>query len=149
LLLHYANKYGTHGLACCKSAGRHFRDNAINDFIKRVLASAETQAILEPASFSRSDDKRPDGLTIVPLARGRSLCGTSLVPTRWLQATSTVLSWVRALWVATDAEQRKKSKYSSLSPLYDFTSIVVEMDFFRQLGRRIETTTAETSSLHF
>ena len=85
----------------------------------------------------------------MPLARGCSLCGTSLVPTRWLQATSTVLSWVRALWVATDAEQRKKSKYSSLSPLSDFTSIVVEMDFFRQLGRRIETTTAETSSLHF
>jgi len=76
-------------------------------------------------------------------------CGSSLVPTRRLQATSTELSWVRALWVATDAEERKKSKCSSLSPLYDFTPIAVEMNFFRQLGRRIQTTTAETSSFAF
>jgi len=38
---------GTHGLACRKSAGRHFRRNAVNSLIKRTLASAETPAILE------------------------------------------------------------------------------------------------------
>ena len=59
---------------------------------------------------------------------------------------------------ATDAEERKKSKYSSPSPLYDFTPIAVEtlgavgesvMDFFRQLGRHIATMTAETRSFAF
>ena len=32
-----------------------------------------TPAILEPASLSRSDGKRPDGLSIVPWTRGRAL----------------------------------------------------------------------------
>jgi len=63
----------THGLACRKFAGQHFRHNAVNDLIKRALASAETPAVLEPTSLSRSDGKRPDGLTIVPWARGRFL----------------------------------------------------------------------------
>ena len=62
-------------MSCRKSAGRHFRHNAVNDLIKRALAmaSAETPAILEPASLSRSDGKRPDGLSIVPWTRERSL----------------------------------------------------------------------------
>jgi len=71
----------------------------------------------------------------VPWALAALWCGTSLVLTRWLQATSTELSWIRALWVATDAEERKKSKYSSLSPLYDFTSIAVET--FVAIGDRL------------
>jgi len=45
------NADGTNGLACRKSAGRHFRNNAVNDLIKCALASAETPAILEPASL--------------------------------------------------------------------------------------------------
>ena len=32
---------GIHGLACRKSAGRHMRHNAVNDLIKRALASAD------------------------------------------------------------------------------------------------------------
>jgi len=60
--------------------------------------------------------------------------------------------------LATNAEERKKSKYSSPSPLYDFTPIAVEtlgavgesvMDFFRQLGRHIAIMTAETRSFAF
>ena len=59
--------------------------------------------------------------------------------------------------VGTEVEERKKSKNSNLSPLYDFTPIAVEtfraigesaIDFFRQLGRRIETT-AVTHSFAF
>ena len=49
---------GTHSLTCRKSAGRHFRHNAVNDLIKRALASAETPAILEPASLSRTDGRQ-------------------------------------------------------------------------------------------
>jgi len=51
-------------------------------------------------------------------------CGTSLLATRWLQATSTAVVGLGA--VATDAEEKKKSKYSSLSPLHYFTPIAVE-----------------------
>ena len=56
---------GTHGLACRKSAGRHVRHNAVNDLIKRALASANVPSILEPSSLSRDDGKRPDGLTCI------------------------------------------------------------------------------------
>ena len=61
---------GTHRLSCHKSAGRHFRLNAVNDLIRLASVSAETAVILEPVSPSRSDGKRPDGLTIVLWTRG-------------------------------------------------------------------------------
>ena len=50
---------GTHGLACRKSAGRLMRHNAVNDLIKRALASAHVPALLEPKSLCRDDGKRP------------------------------------------------------------------------------------------
>ena len=62
-----------HGLACRKSAGRHMRHNAVNDLIKRALASADIPALLEPKSLSRDDGKRPDGLIVLPWANGRCL----------------------------------------------------------------------------
>jgi len=52
----------------------------------------------------------------------------------------------------------KKSKYSSLSPLYDFTPIAVEtlgavgeaaLDFIQELGHRISSPTAEPRSFSF
>jgi len=100
---------GTHGLACRKSAGRHFRHNAINDLIKRALASAETPAILEPASLSRTDGKRPDDLTIVPWARGRCLVWDFTCPDT-LAASHLNRAVVGPGAVATDAEEKKKSK---------------------------------------
>ena len=90
---------------------------------------------------------------IVPWIVGALCCETSLCPDT-LAASHLNGAVVGLGAVATDA----KSKYSSLSPLYDFTPIAVEtfgaigesaMDFFRQLWRRIETTTAETCSFAF
>jgi len=40
------------------AVSRRFRHNAVNDLIKRELASADTPAILEPASHSRGDGKK-------------------------------------------------------------------------------------------
>jgi len=42
---------GVHGLAGRKSAGRHMRHNAVNDLIKRALASANVPSVLEPSSL--------------------------------------------------------------------------------------------------
>jgi len=64
---------GVHGLSCRKSAGRHMRHNALNDLVKRALASAEIPLCLEPTSLSRSDGKRADGLTIMPWKHGRCM----------------------------------------------------------------------------
>ena len=60
--------------------------------------------------------------------------------------------------VANDAEGRKVAKYSSLSPQYTFIPIAVEtlgalgdeaLSFFRDLGHRIATVTAEPRSFQF
>jgi len=60
--------------------------------------------------------------------------------------------------VANEAEEKKKSKYSNLPSLLDFTPIAVEtfgavgesaMDFLQELGRRITNTTAEQRSFTF
>ena len=64
---------GVHGLTCRKLAGRHVRHNAVNDLIKRALASANVPAMLEPNSLSRDDGKRPDGLIVLPWANGRCM----------------------------------------------------------------------------
>ena len=64
---------GIQGLSCRKSAGRIFRHNVLNDLIKRSLATAEISSKLEPISLSRSDGKRPDGISLMPWKQGRCL----------------------------------------------------------------------------
>ena len=67
------DSFATHGLSCAKSTGRHFRHAAINNIIQRSLSSAKIPSSLEPSGLSRSDSKRPDGITIAPWKAGRSL----------------------------------------------------------------------------
>ena len=77
---------GTHGLHCIKSLGRHPRHSAVNDIIKRSLASAKIAAHLGPVEICRADGKRPDGATVRLWQRGRILvwdvtCPDTLAPT--------------------------------------------------------------------
>jgi len=67
------NGSGVHVLACRKSAGRHIRHHAVNDLIKRALASAIVPSVLEPNLLSRDDVKRPDGLTVLRWANSRCM----------------------------------------------------------------------------
>ena len=64
---------GTHGLACRRSAGRSARHSHINDIIWRALKRAGVPSTKEPSGLSRTDGKRPDGLTLIPWQNGRSL----------------------------------------------------------------------------
>ena len=67
------DKFGRHGLSCTMSSGRHSRLSICNDIIKRSLHSAGYPSLIEPAGLSRSDGKRPDGMTQIPWSRGKSL----------------------------------------------------------------------------
>ena len=71
---------GTHGLHCRKSLGRHPRHMTINDIIKRSLASGKVSAHLEPAGICRSDEKRPDGATVMPWRSRRVLVWDATCP---------------------------------------------------------------------
>ncbi|XP_073955687.1 uncharacterized protein [Choristoneura fumiferana] len=64
---------GHHALSCRRCAGRHPRHHALNDIVQRALRSAGVPSVLEPPGLSRTDGKRPDGLTLVPWEGGRCL----------------------------------------------------------------------------
>ena len=63
---------GTPGLHCSRSIG-HSRYSAVNEVIKRALASAKIAAYLELASICIADGKRPEGATVMPWHKDRIL----------------------------------------------------------------------------
>ena len=148
---------GVHGLACRKSAGRHVRHNAVNDLIKRALASANVPSMLEPKSLFRDDGKRPDGLTVLPWTNGRCMVWDFTCPDT-LAASHLNRAVLNAGAVANDSERRKSSKYRSLAALYSFMPVAVETlgalgeeasAFFSDLGHRIAAVTNEPRSFQF
>src|SRR5664279_4136467 len=148
---------GVHGLSCRKSAGRQMRHSALNDLIKRSLASAEIPSRLEPSSLSRSDGKRPDGMSLIQWKQGRCLvrdvtCSDTLVPSHLNRAVT------GPGVVATDAESHKLTKYETINRTYCFVPIAVETlgaigddatAFLKDLGGRIETVTKEHRATEF
>ena len=133
------------------------RHNAVNDLIKRALASADIPSMLEPNSLSRDDGKRPDGVTVLPWANGRCMVWDFTCPDT-LAASQLNLSVRSPSAVANDAESRKSSKYRSLSAMYCFVPVAVETlgalgeeasAFFSELGHRIAAVTFEPRSHQF
>src|SRR5260221_39144 len=113
---------GLHGLACRHSAGRHHRHDAINDLLVRSLRAASIPATREPAGLLRSDGKRPDGVTLIPWARG--LCMALDVTCPDTYAPSHLLASAEAAGSAA-AEAAKKAKYSGLGGGVIFIPIAV------------------------
>src|SRR5688572_26976040 len=64
---------GTHGLVYKLSSGRMARHHHNNDLVWRALQRAGIPSTKEPVGLSRSDGKRPDGLTLIPWQGGRNL----------------------------------------------------------------------------
>ena len=140
-------------MAC---SGRHFRHAAMNDIIVRTMSAAGIPARLEPPGLSRSDGKRPDGMSLVPWGQGRPLvldatCPDTFAVSYRSQATS------GAELVAALAEEREREavKYSHLAPTYLFTPVAMETmgaigpesrAFLRELGRRVQLESGEANS---
>ncbi|CAG9122416.1 unnamed protein product [Plutella xylostella] len=119
------DELGHHGLACQRSAGRLSRHAALNDVIRRALASAGVPAVLEPTGVARDDGKRPDGMTLIPWKNGRPLvwdatCVDTLAQSH-LPATAT-----KAGAAAATAEAAKRRKYAALGQGYMFVPFGVE-----------------------
>ena len=57
---------GLHGFVCKKASGRQARHHALNDLVALAVVSAGILCTKEPPGLSRSDGKRPDGLSLVP-----------------------------------------------------------------------------------
>ena len=64
---------GWHGFSCLKNAGRISRHSNLNALIKQTLSTTHIPSVLEPRHLYRTDQKRPDGLTLVPWAVGKQV----------------------------------------------------------------------------
>ena len=146
------NALGTHGLACKRSAGRHPRHSELNDTIWRALQRAQIPSTKEPTGLSRSEHKRPDGVTMIPWAQGRCLTWDVTSPDT-LVASHLAESAVRA------GSAKKMAKYAQIAITHAFVPLAFEslgawgvqcQQFVSELGRRITTATddaRETSYL--
>ena len=151
------DKFGTHGLSCLKLAGRYSRHNVLNDITKRSLATAEIPSRLEPTSLSRSDGKRPDGMTIIPWRQGRCLVWDVTCPdTLALSHLNHAVTGPGA--VASVAESKKRTRYEEISRMFHFIPIAVESlgalgsdaaAFINYFGARIKTVIQERRAFDF
>jgi len=61
---------GSHALSSNRNPGRSWHHHFINDLIWRALSKAGFPSIKEPHGLLTSDNKRPDGLTLIPWRDG-------------------------------------------------------------------------------
>jgi len=117
---------GLHSITYKQAPGRSSRHHMLNDLVARALAAAGVPAVKEPAGLVRQDGKRPDGLTLIPYANGRSLTWDVTV------VCSTADSYInltvqRPGSVAEMAASRKEAKYAALQTHHIFQPIAVEI----------------------
>jgi hypothetical protein len=148
---------GYHGLSCSKSAGRRPRHSHLNALVSRALNSAQHPTRLEPPGLSRTDGKRPDGMTLIPWENGRSLlwdvtCVDTVAPSNVKRSATSPGS------AACDAEKRKHIKYGPLKGTYTFIPLAFETmgpwgqeakDFFQSLGAKLRIITGEENAPQF
>lgn len=137
---------GHHALGCRRCAGRFSRHHALNDIVRRAFVSANVPCMLEPPGLSRSDGKRPDGLTLVPWKNGKCLVwdATCVSTVAASHLSRTTLSPAAA---AEDAASKKRAKYAAMEPHYHFVPIAVETmgcwgaeakNLVNEIGRRLK-----------
>ena len=117
----------------------------MNVVIARSFSTAGVPVLKEPLGLSRTDGKRPDGLTLVPWSRGKALTWDVTVATTL--ADSYVASSSRSAGAAAEkAAARKTDKYSQLPSCYIFQPIALEtlgaintsaVDILNEVGKRI------------
>ena len=98
---------GWHGLCCLKSAGRFSRHSSLNALIKQSLSFTHILSVLEPRHLYRTNQKRPDGLTLVPWAVGKQLLWDVTVVDSLAPCRINAGSVCNPSTAAVEAEERK------------------------------------------
>lgn len=119
------DKQGIHGLSCRLNAGRFSRHTALNHLLKKTLQKCNIPTILEPRGLSRSDGKRPDGMTLCPWKHGKALVWDVTVTDTYC-GSQVMGSAESAGTAAAKAEELKISKYMQLIPTYHFQPVALE-----------------------
>src|SRR6218665_2415516 len=140
---------GSNGLSCGLGTGRIARHATINDIISRGLTQAGMPNIKKPPGLSRTDGKRPDGLTLIPWRGGRRLVwdGTIIDTIAPSYAPKAVAGAAVEL-----AATRKITNYDHLLDSHQFVPIAFEtlglinnsgIDFIKDLGKRLTLNTGD------
>jgi hypothetical protein len=131
------DEWGRHGLSCEKSAGRQSRHSQINDIFSRALTSASIPNIREVVGLASNDNKRPDGMTLIPYSTGRPLVWDATVSD--LFAASNVDGSSKCVgFAANAAEVVKINKYKDITVAHMFTPIA--FDTFGVAGEETRST---------
>ena len=117
------------------------------------MSVAHLSSRLEPTGLSRSDGKRPHGVTLVPWKGGRLLVWNATYPTH-LPPPSVIRE---AGAVAAQTEQSKQEKCAALNQCHIFTPVAIETagpfgpetSFLRDLGCRLKQVTGEAKSFSY
>jgi hypothetical protein len=148
---------GSHAFSCRRNPGRTQRHHFINDLVWRAMTRAGIPSVKEPNGLTRSDGKRPDGLTSIPWREGRSATWDVTV-INTVAASYLAMSSVCAASAAEAAATRKDSKYDEISRVHLFYPIALEImgpinqvgqDFISDLGRRISSSTDDPRETSF
>jgi hypothetical protein len=129
----------------------------VNDIIHRALVRAKIASVKEPIGLSRTDGKRPDGLTLVPWQFGKNavwdVTVTDTLATSYLSLTSFTAGSAAEL-----AATRKEEKYVELTTTHTFVPLAFEtlgpicskaLVFLRELGRRLTLATDDKRETMF
>jgi len=116
----------------------------MNDIIWRAIKRAQVPAVKEPVSLTLEDNKRPDGTTLLPWAKGKPLAWDVTVPDTC--AESHIADTVSTPGAAAhQAAQHKIAKYSKLASTHMFYSIAIQtagtwddmaIELVQEIGRR-------------
>ena len=148
---------GLHSLSCRRSAGRLSRHHNINDIIWRALTKAGVPSTKEPYGLSRTDGKRPDGLTLIPWSSGKCAIWDVTVIDTFAHSYLNVTS-VTAGGAAEIAAARKLDKYRDLASGYEVIPVAMETmgpanpggaDFINGIGRQIALHTRDQRETSF
>ena len=105
---------GWHGLSYLKSAGRFSRHSNLNALTKQSLSSTHNPSVLEPRHLCRTNQKRPDGSTLVPWAVSKQLLWDVTVVDSSAPCRINAVSVCNPGTAAAEAEERKIDKYKDL-----------------------------------
>ena len=148
---------GRHALVCPKIKHRFIRHSNGNMIIKDSIKSPYISSTLEPIGLLRKDGRRPDGLTLMPWQRGRTLAWDFTCISR---LTNSILRMgvLPGANAASEAEVRKRNHYSDLPSTVIFETVAMETlggagrstaVFLKELARRITVLTGEKLAFKF
>jgi hypothetical protein len=115
------------------------------------MIKAKIPAAKEPVGLTRSDGRRPDGVTLIPWSHGRCLAWDVTVPDT-LAVSHLDRTSITAGAAAEQAAILKTSKYADILHSYDFVPVAVEtlgawsdssLSFVKQLGKRLSDMTGD------